>query len=85
MATYIGVALYIILYGGYTIYEKIILRRKLHFVPSQEVDFITDAVWAPGEGNLIKEEERRRREERVLGESQSGLRKLKAWTRRRLY
>ncbi|PPR07250.1 hypothetical protein CVT26_012508 [Gymnopilus dilepis] len=85
VATYIGVALYIILYGGYTIYEKFILRRKQHFVPSQEVDFITDAVWAPGEGNLIKEEERRRREERVLGESQSGLRKLKAWTRRRLY
>lgn len=58
MATYIGVGLYIILYGGYTLYEKFIMKKSLHFVPLAEVDFVTDAVWQPGEGDAVRERDR---------------------------
>ncbi|GLB34351.1 putative amino acid permease [Lyophyllum shimeji] len=53
VATYIGVALYLILYAGYTIYEK---RRGVphHFVPTSDIDFVTDAVWKPGEVAAIR-------------------------------
>jgi amino acid permease len=59
VATYIGVALYIVLYSGYTIYERFYLKRTTHFVPMHEVDLITDAVWGPREGaaNLEKDDE----------------------------
>ena len=54
VATYIGVALYIVLYAGYTVYERYFLRRETHFVPLTEVDLITDAVWGPGEGDAVR-------------------------------
>ncbi|KAF9476781.1 hypothetical protein BDN70DRAFT_811712 [Pholiota conissans] len=53
VATYIGVALYIILYSGYTLYERLYLKRTTHFVPVLEVDLTTDAVWGPGEGAAV--------------------------------
>ncbi|KAF8582413.1 hypothetical protein K439DRAFT_155882 [Ramaria rubella] len=55
VATYIGVALYIILYAGYGLYERFWLNRRQHFVPLLEVDLDTDAVWKSGEGHLIRE------------------------------
>ncbi|KAF7975604.1 hypothetical protein HWV62_9179 [Athelia sp. TMB] len=58
VATYIGVALYIILYGGYTIYGKFILRKHQHFVPLAEVDLDTDAVWKPGQGDVVREQDK---------------------------
>lgn len=57
VATYIGVALYIVLYSGYTVYDRFYLKRTTHFVPEHEVDLITDAVWGPGEGAAILEKD----------------------------
>lgn len=57
VATYIGVALYIVLYLGYTIYERFGLGIRQHFVPLLEVDLQTDAVWKPGEGAMIRDHE----------------------------
>jgi amino acid permease len=57
VATYIGVALYILLYSGYTIYERFYLKCTTYFVPTHEVDLITDAVWGPGEGAAILEKD----------------------------
>jgi amino acid permease len=57
VATYIGVALYIVLYFGYTIYERFGLGIRQHFVPLLEVDLQTDAVWKPGEGTMIRDRE----------------------------
>ncbi|KAF8871945.1 amino acid permease-domain-containing protein [Gymnopilus junonius] len=85
VATYIGVALYIILYSGYTLYEKFILKQKYHFVPTAGIDFVTDAVWSPGEGAMIREQDLRRRKEKVLSESQPGLARGKAWIKRHIY
>lgn len=62
-ATYIGVALYIVLYSGYTIYERFGLGIRQHFVPLLEVDIQTDAVWKPGEGAIIRDDEGRDGEE----------------------
>jgi len=62
VATYIGLALYILFYGGYVIYERFILKTKRpHFVPLLEVDLVTDAVRQPGEGEQVRENERRER------------------------
>lgn len=55
IATYIGVALYILLYAGYTLYEWVFLKKSRHFVPLLEVDLDTDAVWKRGEGHLVRE------------------------------
>ncbi|KAG2142748.1 amino acid permease-domain-containing protein [Suillus bovinus] len=57
VATYIGVALYVVLYLGYTIYERYGLGIQQHFVPLLEVDLQTDAVWKPGEGAMIRDHE----------------------------
>ena len=54
IATYIGVALYVILYGGYSLYERFWLGRRVHFVPLHEVDLDTDAVWTPGDGARVR-------------------------------
>ena len=61
VATYIGVALYIVLYVGYTLYETVYLGKPLkrHFVPASEADLDTDAVWAPGEGPAVRAGENR--------------------------
>ena len=53
VATYIGVALYITLYFGYTIYERFCKGKTTHFVPISEVDLASDAVWEPGQGVQI--------------------------------
>ncbi|KAG1758917.1 amino acid permease-domain-containing protein [Suillus occidentalis] len=58
-ATYIGVALYVVLYSGYTVYERFGLGIRQHFVPLLEVDLQTDAVWKPGEGTIIRDDEGR--------------------------
>jgi len=56
VATYIGVALYIVLYVGYTLYETVYLGKPLkrHFIPASAADLDTDAVWAPGEGPVVR-------------------------------
>ncbi|KAL6307122.1 amino acid permease-domain-containing protein [Sparassis latifolia] len=58
VATYIGVALYVILYAGYTLYERFWLKKTAHFVPLSEVDLETDAVWGRGEGQRNREYDR---------------------------
>ncbi|KIJ69699.1 hypothetical protein HYDPIDRAFT_79112 [Hydnomerulius pinastri MD-312] len=55
VATYIGVAMYTILYLGYTAYERFGLGERQHFVPLLEVDLDTDAVWKRGDGARIRE------------------------------
>jgi len=55
VATYIGVAVYIVLYLGYILYERFALSRRKHFVSLEEVDLDTDAVWKPGEGKMMRE------------------------------
>jgi len=62
VATYIGVALYIVLYSGYTLYERFHLKLQTHFVPLLDIDFDTDAVWKQGEGEVIKARDRAERE-----------------------
>lgn len=70
VATYIGVVLYIILYGGYTIYERCVLGKNQHLVPLLQVDLDTDAVWKRGDG--IQFRERDALEQRTQGEVESG-------------
>ncbi|PPQ77160.1 hypothetical protein CVT25_010788 [Psilocybe cyanescens] len=86
VATYIGVALYIILYTGYTLYEKFFLHRPLssHFIPALQVNLDTDAVWAPGEGDATRARDRKEREERILGDEsvRPGMRRAWGWIRR---
>ncbi|KAI0083374.1 amino acid permease/ SLC12A domain-containing protein [Irpex rosettiformis] len=64
VATYIGIGLYVILYGGYAVYDKFVLGSANHFVPIDTVDLDTDAVWGKGEGTRIREVERMEVEER---------------------
>ena len=47
-------ALYIILFLGYMIYERFYEGKMTHFVPSSEVDLVSDAVWGPGQGDQIR-------------------------------
>jgi amino acid permease len=54
VATYIGVAMYIILFCGYLVYERFYEGKKRHFIPKAEVDLATDAVWKPGQGDMIR-------------------------------
>lgn len=55
VATYIGVALYVVLYSGYTLWERFYQKKRQHFVPLLEVDFDTDAVWMTGQGAAVRE------------------------------
>ena len=60
VATYIGVALYIILFSGYMIYERFYKGKKTHFIiPSSEVDLASDAVWEPGQGDQIRAQDQK--------------------------
>ncbi|OBZ70070.1 hypothetical protein A0H81_09581 [Grifola frondosa] len=68
VATYIGVAMYIVLYAGYTLYERFYLKKLSHFVPLEEVDLDTDAVWKRGEGKLVRKREREEQERREAEE-----------------
>lgn len=78
VATYIGVALYVVLYGGYTIYHRI-CSDEPHFVPLHEVDLDTDAVWPSGHGVAVRKAEREEREkERKAG----GWNAVRAWAKR---
>jgi hypothetical protein len=69
VATYIGVALYILLYSGYTLWERLIQKTGQYFVPLLEVDLDTDAVWKPGQGAVVRErdqlDEKNRKKEDV--------------------
>ncbi|OAX38858.1 hypothetical protein K503DRAFT_815677 [Rhizopogon vinicolor AM-OR11-026] len=65
-AAYIGVALYIVLYIGYTLYERFGLGIRQYFVPLLEVDLQTDAVWKPGEGATFRDQGQREGEEDVV-------------------
>ncbi|THH29789.1 hypothetical protein EUX98_g4389 [Antrodiella citrinella] len=64
VATYIGVALYAVLYVGYTLWERFLVspRPACHFVPLHQVDLDTDAVWRKGEGELVRERDREEKE-----------------------
>ena len=68
------------LYIGYAVYERLVVRRPYHFVPLAIVDLDTDAVWRPGEGQLIREREREamRRREEAEGTAHG----LRHWVRR---
>jgi amino acid permease len=63
VATYVGLAVYVLLYVGYTIYQRIAMPGVPHFVPLLEADLDSDAVWGPGEGAAIKEQEAQKRKE----------------------
>ena len=79
VATYIGVALYALLYAGYSLYEFFWLRNSTHLVPLVDVDLDTDAVWAPGEGRTLRQLEREQAELKDLQERPSRVRRaLKA-------
>lgn len=65
VATYIGVALYIILFSGYVLYERFYLGKKQHFfIPASQVDLVTDAVWKPGEGDLVRAQDQKESDEK---------------------
>ncbi|KAF8804296.1 amino acid permease [Phlegmacium glaucopus] len=64
VATYIGVALYIILFFGYVLYERFYLGKKQHFIPKSQVDLVTDAVWKPGEGDAVRAQDQKESDEK---------------------
>ncbi|KAG6818225.1 hypothetical protein H0H93_006682, partial [Arthromyces matolae] len=74
VATYIGVVLYILLYSGYSFYEWR-WGNNVHWVPTHEVDFVTDAVWKPGERDSIREQEM---QEKMIKEKDSSRWRLAA-------
>ena len=55
VATYIGVATFVLLYAGYALYERFGLKKTQHLVQLAEVDLDRDAVW--GSGRLRKDVE----------------------------
>ncbi len=58
MATYIGLATYLVIYAGYAIHERLYHNKTTpHFIPLLEVDLDTDAVWKRGEGKITRERE----------------------------
>lgn len=57
VATYIGVALYIVLYVGYVAYERFGLGKRQHLVPLLSVDLETDAAWKAGDAVRLREED----------------------------
>lgn len=84
VATYIGVTLYIVLYLGYTLYERFGLGIRQHFVPLLEVDLETDAVWKPGEGAMIREHEGKD-DESAAGTVTPGWRTWLSYAAKRIY
>ncbi|TCD68645.1 hypothetical protein EIP91_010300 [Steccherinum ochraceum] len=79
VATYIGVALYVVLYIGYTVWERFLQspRPPHHFVPLMQVDLDTDAVWRKGEGELVREKEREEKERKI--QEEGGRYGLRSW------
>ncbi|KAF8967512.1 amino acid permease-domain-containing protein [Flammula alnicola] len=84
VATYIGVALYVVLYNGYSIYERFFLLKTAHFVPKSEVDFETDAVWGPGEGDAVRARDRKEYEEKVIVEEHPSWTRARSWIKERV-
>ncbi|KAF8888141.1 amino acid permease-domain-containing protein, partial [Gymnopilus junonius] len=68
----------------YTLYEKFILKQKYHFVPTAGIDFVTDAVWSPGEGAMIREQDLRDVKKSFVRKS-TGFGEGKAWIKRHIY
>ena len=80
VATYIGVAVYVVCYLGWWAYEYFWLKKRQHFVPLKEVDLDTDAVWPHGEGLRIRQEEQEAREKRDAQDLADGKR-FRVWAR----
>ncbi|KAI0684368.1 amino acid permease-domain-containing protein [Earliella scabrosa] len=80
VATYIGVAIYVVCYAGYWMWERLWLGQRRHMVPLAEVDLDTDAVWGPGEGVRIREEEEAARAKRDAEDVARG-RRVKVYLR----
>jgi amino acid permease len=57
VATYIGIALYLVLYIGFSIYQRFYLHEH-HFIPLTSVDLDTDAVWPRGHGVILRRQEK---------------------------
>jgi hypothetical protein len=58
------IALYIVLFVGFVVYERVFEGKTRHFIPKSKVDLKSDAVWEPGEGDRVREldlEESRRK------------------------
>ena len=47
------------------IYERVFEGKTTHFVPSSEVDLVSDAVWGPGQGDLIRAQDQKDSENKV--------------------
>ena len=46
--------LYIILFCGFMAYERFFLGKTNHFTSISEIDFVSGAVWEPGQGDRIR-------------------------------
>ncbi|TBU58638.1 amino acid permease-domain-containing protein [Dichomitus squalens] len=80
VATYIGVAVYVLCYVGWWAYEFFWLNKRQHFVPLMDVDLDTDAVWGPGEGLRLRQEEQEALEKRDAQDIADGKRS-RVWAR----
>ncbi|KAI1791056.1 amino acid permease-domain-containing protein [Ganoderma leucocontextum] len=80
IATYVGVVVFIATYVGWTAYELLWLRKRQHFVPIMEVDLDTDAVWRPGDGARVREEDQAARDKRDAQDLAEG-RRWRVWAR----
>ncbi|GAA6058926.1 hypothetical protein JCM10212_002878 [Sporobolomyces blumeae] len=58
LSVWIGLAFFVVLYAGYTIYHRVSRPTTPHFVPLADVDLVTGAVWGPGGGAEWKQDER---------------------------
>jgi len=54
LATYAIILLYVALFFGFMVYEKVFEGKTRFFIPTSEVDLKSDVVWAPGQGALIR-------------------------------
>jgi len=57
LATYLIIAMYIGLFCGFVAYERFFKGKTRHFIPKSEVDLASDAVWEPGQGDRIREQD----------------------------
>ncbi|KAG6824955.1 hypothetical protein H0H92_005323 [Tricholoma furcatifolium] len=83
VATYIGISTYIILYAGYSFYEWR-WGSNVHWIPTEDIDFHSDAVWQPGEGDIIREQDKQEAAQlHSLGVS--GRKRAMRWFREHIY
>jgi amino acid permease len=87
VATYIGVALYVMFYLGYSVFERFYEGKSKHFVPTSEIDFVTEAVWNPGEGVAVRERDKNEKQalRNLEGESSSLQNIVWTWVKRYVY